>query len=401
MTNTPGTPRTATTRRLDDDRDLLDLLPDSTDVLSWVRSGEGMVGWGVLARHDPAGSTRFADARAWWEGFVAGTRTHDEVELPGTGPLAFASMAFGDNPGHSVLVVPRVVVGRSGGTTWITSYDDVELAPAPRHAPRGVRYADGRFTRDGYRRAVATAVDRIRAGEVRKVVLAHDQLATGDGPIDARFLLHALAERYPTCWSYAVAGLVGATPELLLRKHGDRVSARLLAGTVWEGADAGSLSSGKNRAEHRYGIDSLAASLGPWCDALTVPEEPSVLRLHHVSHLASEVTGTLAAPSSLLRLAEDVHPTAAVGGTPTADAVRLIAEIEPMDRGRYAGPVGWIDAAGDGEFGVALRCAQLDGTRARLFAGGGIVEDSVPDTEVAEAEAKFVPIREALGAAGG
>lgn len=402
MTTGPGAQRTAITRVLDDDRELLDMLPDTDGALAWVYGGDGIVGWGVLARYEPAGPTRFADARAWWDGFVAGTRVRDEVGLPGTGPVAFTSIAFSANPGSSVIVVPRVLVGRRAGTTWITCYDDEpatpEVPPRP-GAPRGVRYTEGQLPAAGYRDAVAAAVARIRAGELHKVVLAHDQLAVADAPIDARFLLRALAARYPTCWAFSVAGLVGATPELLLRKHGQAVSALLLAGTVWPGSDSGSLSSAKNRAEHRYGVDSIAASLGPWCEALSVPDEPSVLRLHNVAHLATEVSGTLDPGTSLLRLTEDVHPTAAVGGTPRDAAVDMIGELEHMDRGRYAGPVGWLDAAGDGELGIALRCAQLDSAQARLFAGGGIVAGSDPDTEVAEADAKFLPIREALGTA--
>jgi menaquinone-specific isochorismate synthase len=157
------------------------------------------------------------------------------------------------------------------------------------------------------------------------------------------------------------------------------------------------MASGKDRDEHRYAVESLADALRPYCSSLTLPEGPSVLQLRNVLHLASEVVGRLDTRSTpLLALAGAVHPTAAVGGTPTPSAVRLIGELEAMDRGRYAGPVGWVDAAGDGELGIALRCAQVEGRAARLFAGCGLVAESDPDEEVAEATAKLIPIRDAL-----
>jgi menaquinone-specific isochorismate synthase len=190
-----------------------------------------------------------------------------------------------------------------------------------------------------------------------------------------------------------------------LRRNGNTVSARLLAGTAWPQPGATDfdrlsrelLASQKNQGEHGYGVRSLVEALEPFCSTMTVPE-PEVLVLPNVAHLATNVTAELREDTSLLRLAERVHPTAAVGGTPTPLAVDVIAELEAMDRGRYAGPVGWIDAQGNGEFGVALRCAQVDGAIARLFAGCGIVADSDPDTEAAEAAAKFRAIKSALEA---
>jgi len=143
-------------------------------------------------------------------------------------------------------------------------------------------------------------------------------------------------------------------------------------------------------------VDSLVERLQPFCRTLDVPAAPSELALHNVSHLATDVRGRVRGDASLLRIAGAVHPTAAVGGTPRTEAVGLIAELEDMDRGRYAGPVGWLGSDGDGELGVALRCAQLTGPVARLYAGCGIVADSDPDTEVREAAAKLLAVREAL-----
>lgn len=402
----------ARTRFVDTPTDLLELLPSGEDALSWVQHGEGLVGWGAAARYEPAGPARFADAADWWRDFVADIEVVDEVGLPGCGPVAFVSMAFADDPGHSVLVVPEVVVGRRDGRTWVTEIGGGDRPAAGMHpvrpvrTPSTVRYAAGQLPVTGYREAVRKAVERLRAGELGKVVLAHDLLASippAEGPVDPRYLLHGLADRYPNCWTFAVDGLVGATPELLLRRTGRSVFARVLAGTVWPDGEhddaalaASLLASAKNRGEHRYAVESLVSTLRPFCAELTAPEAPEVLRLRNVLHLATDVSGLLTEPVSLLTLTGAAHPTAAVGGTPREAAVALITELEGMDRGRYAGPVGWIDATGDGEFGIALRCAQVDGDTVRLFAGGGIVADSDPDSEVAEAAAKFVPMRDAL-----
>ena len=391
------------TRPVDVPGPLLDLLPDDRPI-SWVRDRDGLVGWGEVARWTGTGPDRFADADEWWRAFVDELEVEDEVGLPGTGPVGFASFAFSDESAGSVLVVPRVVVGRRDGRAWITEFSrgagpSTVRSVSPVRPSGTLRYSDGRLPVGRYRSAVAEAVRRMRAGELDKAALAHDLLAVGAEPLDPRFLLGGLARRYPTCWSFAVEGLVGATPELLVRRTGDVVASRVLAGTMW-GEDRAErlLGSDKDRHEHALAVDSLADALEPLCAELTVPRVPQVLTLHNVSHLASDVSGRLdpVAPATLLQLAEAVHPTAAVGGTPRKVAVDLITELEQMDRGRYAGPVGWVDARGDGELGIALRCAQLDGPVARLFAGCGIVADSDPDTEVREAAAKLVAVRDAL-----
>jgi menaquinone-specific isochorismate synthase len=396
-------------RRIDVPGRLVDLLPDDRNPLSWVRGEDGLVGWGEVARITTNGPDRFAETDAWWRSFAERLDVHDEVGVPGTGPVAFTSFTFSGHSPGSVLVVPRVLVGRRDGVSWITEFSDGGRpsnvrAVTPVRPSGTLRFADGRLPVDRYRRVVAEAVRRMQAGELVKAALAHDLLAVADAPLDPRWLLCGLAQRYPTCWSYAVDGLVGATPELLVRRAAGEVSSRVLAGTIWPGRGddlpGQLLGSAKDRHEHALAVDSLAAALRPLCIDLDVPETPSVLTLPNVSHLASDVRGTLdpAAPAPLLQLAAAVHPTAAVGGTPRAAAVELIAELERMDRGRYAGPVGWVDGNGDGELGIALRCAQLDGPVARLFAGCGIVADSDPDSEVREAAAKMVAVRDALEA---
>jgi menaquinone-specific isochorismate synthase len=256
---------------------------------------------------------------------------------------------------------------------------------------------------------VSRAVGRISDGDLDKVVLARDLQARSASPIDARWVLGQLAERYQRTWTFAVGGLVGATPELLVRRDQGLVLSRVLAGTIRRTGDdardlalAASLArSSKDLEEHEYAVRSVAESLAPHCSSMNVPETPFVLHLSNVMHLATDVAGVAADHASSLALAASLHPTAAVGGTPAATAMPLIAELEGMDRGRYAGPVGWMDASGDGEWGIALRCGRFsdaDPGAVRLFAGCGIVAGSDPDAEAAEAEAKFLPMRDALTA---
>ncbi|GAA3840783.1 chorismate-binding protein [Saccharothrix violaceirubra] len=405
MTTAPAS-RTGTrlgvlTRRAGD-TGLLAALPAPIGALAWVRNGSGLVGWGEAARFEISGPDRFALADRWWAEFTASLDVVDEVGVPGSGPVAFVSLAFGDED-RSVLIVPEVIVGRRGNHSWVTTIGtDPELPVTAVRRPTGVRYLDGRLPVPAYREAVRTAVDRMRAGEAAKVVLAHDLLAVADEDIDQRHLLSVLARRYPDCWAYAVDGLIGATPELLLRRTGQVVDSRVLAGTTWprdglSDAELASalLTSEKDLDEHRYAVRSLADALRPYCSSLSV-DGPAVLHLPNVSHLSSDVVGTLRDSPSLLGLGAAVHPTAAVGGTPRAAALAMIADLERMDRGRYAGPVGWIDGSGDGELGIALRCADVEGRTARLFAGCGLVASSDPDTEVREAHAKMRPLREAL-----
>ena len=406
---------------------LLSLLPagGARDVCSWVRRGEGVVGWGRAAAHTASGPDRMAVLDQWWSGLVAHAVVRDEVQRPGTGPLAFGSVSYAaSSPSGATLVVPEVVVGVRGGVAWLTTVGaesvpsvaavpggvEVAVQPAPA-GPSDVAFADGSLSPAEWAGAVAEAVQRITAGELDKVVLARDlEVSTAD-ELDVRWLLHRLAERYDTTWVFAVDGLVGATPELLVRREKGLVTSRVLAGTIRRSGDdehdlalAASLArSSKDLEEHEYAVRSVADALAPHCSSMNVPEVPFVLHLSNVMHLATDVAGVLVDDASALALAASLHPSAAVCGTPTPVADAVIAELEHMDRGRYAGPVGWIDASGDGEFGIALRCGAVsaaDPSRIRLFAGCGIVAGSDPDDEVAESSAKLVPMRDALTASG-
>ncbi len=426
-TTSPGSPLVARTVPLDPavGADLLSLVPagPTRDLCSWVRRGEGLVGWGRAASHSAAGPDRFAELEDWWRAQTGSAVVRDEVDLPGTGPVAFGSFSYAaDSPAGATLVVPEVVVGRRGDRAWLTTVG-VGRAPSvaavpgtPRIArqpspamPSRVAFADGALSPAQWAGAVAEAVERITGGSLDKVVLARDLQVTTDAALDVRWLLHRLAEHYGTTWVFAVDGLVGATPELLVRREKGLVTSRVLAGTIRRTGDdehdlalAASLArSSKDLEEHEYAVRSVADALAPHCSSMNVPEAPFVLHLANVMHLATDVAGVLTDDTSSLTLAASLHPSAAVCGTPTAAADAVIAELEHMDRGRYAGPVGWIDTTGDGEWGIALRCGSVDEadpSRMRLFAGCGIVAGSDPTAEVAESSAKFVPMRDALTA---
>ena len=369
--------------------------------------------WGESARLEVDDPDRFELAEQWWATLTGSAVVRDEVGVPGTGLVAMVSIAFAG--GSSVLVVPEVLVGhrvRSGRSVWwVTTVSVGNMPAAPvlarqpePSAPVGLRFADGAMSGAQWGGQVSEAVRRIATSELEKVVLALALVANADEPVDVRWPLLRLAALYPSCWTYSVEGLVGATPELLVRRERGLVTSRVLAGTIRRTGDdehdlalaAALARSSKDLEEHEYAVRSVADALASHCTSVNVPEAPFVLHLPNVMHLATDVAGVMDDDTSVLGLAAALHPTAAVGGTPTGSALAAIAELEQMDRGRYAGPVGWVDAQGDGELGIALRCAQIDGSRLRLFAGCGIVAGSDPVDELAEAQAKLVPVRDAL-----
>ncbi len=409
----------AQTIAIDDPGPLEAYLPN-TPSLAWLRRGDGMIGLGEAVRLQGAG---WDEADAWWRTFCA--ELDVDTDIPGVGgPVVFASFPF--DPGHtaasSVLVVPRVVIGRRRGQAWVTT---IGPGPAGRPVPSGDLIRPPRMAgvtrrsldRELWQRIVAEAVDRIERNGLSKVVLARGVEVAAEEPIDPRWLVGALTERYPNCWTYCVDGLVGASPEMLVRLEDGLAMSRVLAGTIRRTPSTGSgevsaeeldlklaqslARSGKNLVEHGLAVESVAAALAPFCSGMNVPDAPYVLELPNVLHLASDVTAVAHGDVTALRLAAELHPSAAVCGTPTATARKAIAELEHLDRGRYSGPVGWMDAAGDGEFAIALRCGQLSEDRRSitLYAGCGIVTESDPAEEYAETEAKLVPMLEALGVA--
>ncbi|XAS71191.1 isochorismate synthase [Micrococcaceae bacterium Sec5.1] len=420
------------------------------DVLCWSRREAGLVGYGELTRFNVSGPERFLEADIWWRHLILEAEITDQVDIPGTGPVAFGSFAFSKMSPHvSRLIVPEMVVGIRDGRAWATqlAFDDVELTeagvlaaldrwltePEPNgdgsaagasdvglspdaFSPNGAAgyLSRGSLSETDWMEAVSNGVAEIRTGKLEKLVLARDVVANLPAGVNAAEVLRQLAARYRECWTYGVDGLVGATPEMLIQVEGRTAQARVLAGTLdrrdAEGVDGSPMAyaervlagSEKQRHEHEIAIDSLTRQLAPFSEAMNSHSEPFILELPNVWHLASDVKAELADIEghvpTCLALINALHPTAAVCGTPTLVAGALIRKLEHLDRGPYAGPVGWLDAAGNGEWGIALRGAVIeDANTVRLYAGCGIVEGSQPEAELAETWAKFRPMLESLG----
>jgi len=398
-----------TSVRLGEHLPLLDLLPSDSPV-SWVRGGDGLVGWGTYAKTTVSGVDRFEKAREWWHKQLESFSVSNAVQTSGSGPILFTSFSF-DPEESSVLIIPKVIVGMRNGNSWITwigSQAQPELPDSKEKVEKNAfSWGDGSLTPSEWQNRVASAITEISNSSLEKVVLARDLTATGEKVVDPREILRRLSAEYPSTWTYCVDGLVGATPELLLRLSRGMVTSRVLAGTISKTGDdekdlalAASLArSSKDLEEHEYAVRSVADALEPFCASMNVPESPFVLHLANVMHLATDVTGALIESRrevDAFKILEKLHPSAAVCGTPTKIASEVITRIEGMNRGRYAGPVGWIDARGDGELGLALRCGQITNTVIRIFAGCGIVAGSNPEKELLESSAKFAPMRSAL-----
>jgi isochorismate synthase len=415
----------ATTRILDADPDLVAVAAD--DGVVFVREGVGLAGVGVAARVPvPRGA---AGVRAVTDALAAIELT-DAVAHPGSGPVAVGGLPFAlDRDGE--LVVPRVVVGRAeDGTRWVTTIGPVDDEPSATEVDtvveRGLTERAG-FARDavllnadpgptGYEvqplrppdewcGAVADATAQLARGRARKVVLARGVRVRTDRPLRPAVLLGQLRRAYPATYLFSVGGFVGASPELLVGRAGERVVAHPMAGTAPRSGDpatdarlaAGLLASSNTRAEHRHTIDMVHDTLLPWCSYLDEEAEPSIVAMANVQHLSTRIEGRLSAPApSVLELVAALHPTPAVGGSPRDEALAMIAELEDLDRRRFAGPVGWIDAQGNGTWAVGIRSAELEEDGAVLYAGVGVVAESDPAAELAETRAKLQALLSAI-----
>jgi menaquinone-specific isochorismate synthase len=454
MTRADALPRLRSrTVRLELPADPFDLAGETG--FAWSGPGGELVGT-VTAARIPVGPRieRAAEAAA---ALLAGAEVDDPAGA-GLGPVAVGALPFSpDAPGE--LHVPALLLRRDpAGATWLTATAPAPAAPPPATellarlrdltARGGARVADRQALRpearpqvrpagarpeargalrpegdaaggwpaarrldrpdgrlEAWRASVALALEAIAAGRLDKVVLAREALVEAERPFPRAALLRRLRDRAGVeAFVYASGGLVGASPELLVSRRGRVATSRPMAGTVPRGATAEAEASGlarltgsdKEAVEHRLVVDAVTEGLAKVADRVEVAP-PEVVRLATVAHLATEVTAELTEPlPSALELAGLLHPTPAVGGCPRDAAMAAIAALEPFDRGRYAGPVGWVDAAGDGEWAVALRCAALDGRRARLLAGAGIVPGSDPDDEWAETEHKLAAMLEVL-----
>jgi isochorismate synthase len=409
-----------TARPLGEAFDLLAAYDPSTPERSFFleRSGLGLAGVGsICVTVEAAGRDQLSAARAAVNDVFRSVRP----EPGGREAIVAGAFPFDGSSPAPVLLMTRYAARFERGSTWRVDVrapeDDERRAvgqPVRRPvAPPSAAFADGQLQRlpdpSVYGRAVEEATRRIGAGELRKVVLARAVQVRAGRELDPRTLVWRLRAVDPDCFAFAAptsAGvLVGATPELLVARHGTDVTAKPLAGSAPRFGDSAEdrasgerlLASRKDREEHDIVVRAVADGLRRFCEHLDVASEPALLGTANVWHLSTRFRGRLRAPAAdALELVTALHPTPAVCGVPEDAARSTIAGLEPFDRGCYSGPVGWMNADGDGEWAVALRCAELRGSRARLFAGAGIVAGSRPDAELDETERKFRALLDAL-----
>jgi isochorismate synthase len=400
------------------------------------RDGYAVCGLGAAATVEAASATRFGVAATRCRELAGRILADDpglDVERPsGAGPVFVGGFAFADDGGRAPewapfaagrLVLPELSFARGRGRAWMTVTvavapgDSAEAAlerartrvertwPAPMPMldpdPAIRARVAGAAPAAHYEEAVRRAVERIRTGDLEKIVLAREVRVHAGGPIDPAPVFDALRGAFPACYCYCVgapgAAFVGASPELLVRRDGERAQTVALAGTTRRSADPAVddhlgeqlLRSDKDRGEQRIVAERIERALGPLSLWVAAADEPVLVKVQNVQHLATPIRAQLAQPVPTLELAGRLHPTPAVGGEPGDVAGPLIPALEGLDRGWYAGAVGWTDLAGDGELCVALRCALLRDDVARLYAGCGIVADSVPADELAETEVKL------------
>jgi len=359
----------------------------------FVRDGVGIAG-SASATRVPASEAR---------GFLDSLHVEDRVQSPGSGPVLLGAIPFDSNEQHD-FILPHVSLVKSvDGRAWVTTVDDAEPnfvnPPVPATIAASYTVEPG-VSVDHYLEAVKQARNAVRNGSITKAVIARDIVINASTPIDVYAVLLRLRSSFGSSYRYLVDNFIGASPELLVAVDNGAISSHPLAGTAPRTGDPQTdsalaeklLSSEKNQIEHRVVIDMVHDTLLPFCSYLDWQPEPSVMQVANVQHLGTLMQGMLSKPfMHVLDAAIMLSPTPALGGFPRQEALKLIDQYEGIVRGRYGGAVGWFDQKGNGAFAVAIRCAQLspDRTSARLFAGGGIVADSDPATELAETQAKF------------
>lgn len=376
-------------------------LPAPRGNCAWMSQDVSLLAFGEAARIELAGPDRFERGQAWFDEVCASLEITGEVGRPGTGPICFGTFGFSDED-VSTLIVPSIVYGTDQDTSWVTRIGDgPQVAPLPVHEPTHITTRPG-MTDGQFMSAVETVVAAMRSGRADKVVLSRELNITSDQPIDERAMLLRLAEAFDDTWIFCVDGFIGATPEMLASVRNSHVSTRVLAGS-WPTTGGHAVAreklaaSPKDRAEHDFAVDSVLSALEDQATNISVIG-PSIVSLPNVVHLSTDIEADLTGGTGLTT-AGAMHPTAAVGGTPRSAALEIIEEIEQAPRGRYAAPVGWMDSLGNSDWGLALRCAQLDSsdpTLAVARAGSGMVVDSKPEIERDEVAAKFSAILSAF-----
>lgn len=398
------------------------------------RGAFALAALGAAVRLEASGSDRFEQVGERWRELSAAGLSWGE-ELGRSGPVALGGFAFAETGGRSPawsgfepasLIVPELAISRVQGTVGLTlaalvepddeaaellarlraRLSELRRKPLPLldPSPVGRHVVSSVMPPEHYEAAVARAKELIGAGQVEKVVLAREVEVRAPTPYDAGAIFGVLREAFAGCFLFCVgrgdSSFIAASPELLVRREGQRVSTIALAGSIRRSADPAVddhlgeqlLRDESYREEHTIVARRIERTLRPHSVWVASAPEPTIAKVANVQHLATPIRAQLAKPIDAIALAALMHPTPAVGGEPSLDARRLIPALEGLDRGWYAGPVGWTDAAGDGEFCVALRCALLRGNEARCFAGNGIVRDSDPHAELAETEIKLAAL---------
>ncbi len=359
----------------------------------FVRDGVGYAGRGVAARIEPNMAIEFLQNIA-----------HENLSgISNVGPIAIGCIPFESSNPHE-FVIPSVVFGKNANSEqWVTLIDDAMFdisEPATQKTDPAKFSVRPGVSIEHYLEAVRLTRTAVLNGEIAKAVIARDIFVETDSPFNVHAILLQLKSNFGSSYRYLFDGLIGASPELLIAVNGQDVRSHPLAGTVARTGNPETdhqlaielIASTKNQLEHRIVIDMVHDTLLPWCSYLDWQPEPSIVEVANVQHLGTEISGRLSEPKvSVLELAYALSPTPALGGHPRKESLAQIKKVEGFERGRYGGAVGYVDSNGDGIFAVTIRCAELneDRTQARLFAGGGIVGDSDPDSELAETQAKF------------
>jgi menaquinone-specific isochorismate synthase len=370
----------------------------------FLRQGQLILAQGEVLRIEAFGTDRISELAAKWKELVASTEIDNQVGLPGSGMIGLTSITFSEHSlAPSVLYVPKIAIVIRGENAFEISANTESIEGLELKKPSGV-FLQGDLSASRFKELVHDAVGTISNSELDKVVLSRDLVMPISQRPDLSDAIAKLHDRYPHCWTYAIGDVFGASPELLLRAEAGEVSARVLAGTAGRGTDPdvdraiaeGLAHSHKNRHEHDYAAQSMVERLEPFCEIVEADSEPFSLALPDLWHLATDVRGKLKPGVSLLDVIAELHPTAAVAGTPRLKAQQLIAQLEPYDRAGYAGPVGWVSSDGSGELAIALRGGVIEQDQIRAFAGCGIVEESDPQAELDETELKFRAVRHAF-----
>ncbi len=390
-------------------------LPDTDNPLTFQRQGRGLSSAGEAIRAEFFGPDRFSDAEAWWLALCDRAKVVDKVQRPGSGLVAFGAFTFADHSQQrSVLIVPERIIGVDETGAFETRIaleaptKEAEGAQCVKASTStaGAEWSGSSITEKDFLSLVELARDRITSGSLHKAVLARDlvrDIPQGFSPLG---IVNKLSSAYPDTFVFSVDGLIGASPETLASVRGKNVQLRVLAGSAARGADAtddhdraGSLATSvKDLDEHRFAVQNILQTLQRHDITAVADDVPFQLKLPNLWHLATDIRALLPETASSIHVIGALHPTAAVAGSPTDAALDFINNHEELDRGRYAGPVGWVDANGDGDWAIALRCGQIDTKNHTItaYAGAGVVAESDPTTELLETELKFRPIIDAV-----